>query len=69
MLVIMLKNSLILQIIHLILVDHYLKRRIKKAIGLMKYELGGTIMTECVALKPKTYSYLMDDDSEAKKAK
>ena len=26
-------------------------------------------MTEFVALRPKTYSYLMDDDSEAKKAK
>ena len=29
----------------------------------------GRIMTEFVALRPKTYSYLMDDDSEAKKAK
>ena len=35
----------------------------------MKDELGGRIMTEIVALRPKTYSYLMDDDSEAKKAK
>ena len=26
-------------------------------------------MTKFVALRPKTYSYLMDDDSEAKKAK
>ena len=41
----------------------------KKVIGLMKYELGGKIMKEFVALRPKTYSYLMDDDSEAKKAK
>ena len=31
----------------------------KKVIGLMKDELGGNIMTEFVALIPKTYSYLM----------
>ena len=27
----------------------------------MKEELGGKIMTELVALRPKTYAYLMDD--------
>ena len=39
----------------------------KKVIGLMKDELGEKIVTEFVALIPKTCSYLMDDYSEAKK--
>ena len=33
----------------------------KKVIELMKDELGGKIMTEIFALRPKTYSYLTDD--------
>ena len=41
----------------------------KKVIGLMKNELGGKTMTEFVALRPKTYSYLTDDCKEDKKAK
>ena len=41
----------------------------KKVIGLMKDELGGKIMTEFVALRPKTYSYLTDYCEEDKKAK
>ena len=38
----------------------------KKLIGLMKDELGGKIMTEIAALRPKTYSYLTDGESETK---
>ena len=41
----------------------------KKMIGLMKDESGGKIMTKLVALRPKTYSYLMDDGGSDKKAK
>ena len=40
----------------------------KKVIGLMKDELRGKITTEFVALKPRTYSYLMDDGGRDKKA-
>ena len=35
----------------------------------MKDELGGRIITEFVALRPKTYSYLTDDCKEDKKTK
>ena len=41
----------------------------KKVIGLIKDELGGRVITEFVALRPKTYSYLADDCKEDKKAK
>ena len=41
----------------------------KKVVGLMKDELGGGIITEFVALRPKGYSYKTNDNIELKKAK
>ena len=41
----------------------------KKVVGLMKDKLGGKIMTEFAALRPKTFSYLMDDGKSDEKAK
>ena len=41
-------------------------RKNKRVIGLIKDELGGKIMTEFVELRPKTYSYLIDDGSSDK---
>ena len=41
----------------------------KEVIGLMKDELGGEIIMEFIALRPKTYSYLTDNDKIDKKAK
>ena len=41
----------------------------KKIIGLMKDALGGEIIMEFIALRPKTYSYLTDNDKIDKKVK
>ena len=35
----------------------------------MKDELGERIITEIIAVRPKTYAYQIDDDEEVKKAK
>ena len=45
------------------------KEKNKKVIGLMEDELGEKIMIKFVELRAKTYSYLIDDGSEDKKAK
>ena len=63
----MLKLDLILQIMNQI--DNCLKEKRKKVTGLLKDELRGKIMIEFVELRVKTYSYLLDDASEDKKAK
>ena len=41
----------------------------KKVIGMLKDELVGKIMKEFCALRAKTYSYIMEDNSEMRKAK
>ena len=38
-------------------------------IGLIKDKLGGKTMTGFAALRPKTYSYVMDDGTNDSKAK
>ena len=63
----MLKIYMILQAVNFI--HHYPKKKKKKLIGLMKYELGGKILTKFVGLGSKNHSNLIDDGSEDKKAK
>ena len=41
----------------------------KKVLCKFKDELGGRIMTEYLRLRPKTYSFLIDDFEEKKKNK
>ena len=47
--------------------DHYLKEKTKKINELMEDELSGKVMTEFIALRPKTYSHLTDGNNENKK--
>ena len=44
-----------------------LKRKNKKVIGVMKDELSGKVIKIFFGLGVKTYSYLVDEDSEDKK--
>ena len=41
----------------------------KKVIRLTKHQLGGKIRIEFIAFRPKKYSYLTDNNNNAKKAK
>ena len=45
------------------------KGKNRKVTGLMKDELGGKILKEFVGLRPKTCSYLKDNNDDDKKAK
>ena len=45
------------------------KGKNRKVIGLMKDGSGGNLKGEFVALRLKTYGYLVDDNDEDKKAK
>ena len=65
----MLKNDLISLTIIKRIKYLFQQGKKKKLPGLFKDELGGIIMTEFVALRPKTYSYLDDNCNEHKKAK
>ena len=38
-------------------------------VGEMKHEKVGVAIQECLGLKPKMYSYLVDDNSEHKRSK
>ena len=62
----MLKQDFILQIMNW--KGHYLQQK-KRVIRLMKDELGGNIMIEFYALRPYTYTYLINDGDKNKKRK
>ena len=47
----------------------YYENTNKLVVGKMKYETAGVAIEEFVVLRPKMYSYLVDDNNEHKKAK
>ena len=49
--------------------DHCLKEKNRKVIGLIKEEFGGEIIIKFVVLTAKAYTYLTEDGSEDTKAK
>ena len=49
--------------------DHFQQEKNKKVTDLLKDELGGKIITEFVAPRPKAYAYLDDDSNDHKKGK
>ena len=49
--------------------DHCLKEKNRKVIGLIKEEFGGEIIIKFVVLTAKAYTYLIEDGSEDTKAK
>ena len=49
--------------------DRFQQVKMKKYQVLFKDKLGGKIIVEVIALRPKTYAYLMDDGRNHKKAK
>ena len=49
--------------------DFFCENPNKSIVGKMKDETAGVTIEEFVGLKPKMYSYLVDDNSEHKKAK
>ena len=72
-----LKKMLKLDFLVLIInqIDHWQKEKQQQQqqqqqkMGVMKDQLGGTITMKYVGLRAKTYSYLIDNGSEDKKAR
>ena len=62
-----LKAALILEIKNQ--TDLYVKKKIKKVIGLIKDELGGKIMTNLVILRARTYLVIVTSQTTVVKIK